>query len=216
MARPITYNLHGKRFGRLEVTGYINIPGRTGRWTCRCDCGNVKNILARNLYSGMVNSCGCWQREKATADSTTHGMNDTREHRIWRGAKTRCFNPKEPFWLSYGGRGITMCERWKNDFAAFFADMGPSNGLELDRIDNNGNYEPGNCRWATRKQQTNNTRRTRFIENDGKRLPVTEWGRLTGINSKLIRQRLDMGFSVEHALTPGRFKTGVKSHRVAP
>lgn len=116
---------------------------------------------------------------------------------------SRCTNPKTPAYKNYGGRGITVCDRWRHDYAAFRADMGPrpTPEMEIDRIDNNGNYEPGNCRWATPKEQSRNQRRNRKIEHDGQSLVAVDWSEKTGIHDRSIKSRLRYGWTAEEALT---------------
>jgi hypothetical protein len=157
-------DLTGQRFGRLTVIERaMNSPHGMTKWLCKCDCG--AEIIARrgNLHTGNTQSCGCWRRDSATAGHIIHGegkrYQTTAEYRCWRNMITRCRNPHNHAFKNYGGRGISICDEWL-DFKCFLADMGrrPSTGFSLDRINNDGNYEPGNCRWATRKQQANNKR----------------------------------------------------------
>lgn len=150
------------RFGLLQVVSTRTIPVKGLVALCRCDCGSEKEIRIAHLKTGSVKSCGCYQRERMRTVGLKHGLGKTPEWWAWRGAKSRCQDPASASWANYGGRGITICARWggRGGFPAFFADMGPrpSPGHSLDRIDNNGNYEPGNCRWATRSQQRQNQR----------------------------------------------------------
>lgn len=153
-------DLTGMRFGRLVVTELapsMVVSGRSRRhWRCSCDCGEVVTVIALALISGGTKSCGCFRLDRIT----THGMTGTPEYRSWRSMLQRCMNVSSNRYMNYGGRGISVCDRWM-DFANFFSDMGsrPSLDYSLDRIDNDGNYEPGNCRWATRSEQQRNKRR---------------------------------------------------------
>jgi hypothetical protein len=156
-----TRDLTGQRFGRWMV---LEISGRTSgqdlKWTCRCDCGTTRAVFGAGLVNGCSRSCGCLARELAETRSTKHGGYGTLEFTTWQQMKTRCLNPRHHAYADYGGRGITVCERWRVSFADFLADMGPRPSAlhSIDRINNDGNYEPGNCRWATRSEQRRNQR----------------------------------------------------------
>lgn len=154
-------NITGLRFGRLVAVN-PTIAKRRTIWQCICDCGGSKKIPSSALTSGRTRSCGCLRREEFSKRRYIHGRGyKDGTYRSWHSMKMRCLNPKGQFYYCYGGRGIKVCERWMN-FENFLADMGEKPAdLSLDRINNDGNYEPGNCRWATAIQQANNTRRSR-------------------------------------------------------
>lgn len=149
-------DLTGKAFGHLTVVGrgHKDPAGKDTFWTVECTCGSRKDVSYRNLRRGFVTSCGCHASYKR------HGLSHTPEYHAWNAARLRCFSPDDKSYKNYGQRGITMCERWRDSFEAFYIDMGPkpSPELTLERRDNGGNYEPGNCKWATYAEQLNNTR----------------------------------------------------------
>lgn len=191
----------GVRFGRLTVIGVGEKRWKTSDawWDCQCTCGGHKTITGHDLRVGRVRSCGCLQRETrrvmASVANLQHGHalrsgTRTRIYNVWVQMKWRCRSPKSPMYHHYGGRGIAVCERWLN-FENFLADMGePPKGMSLDRINNDGNYEPSNCRWATQKDQCNNTRRNVFLTHNGERKTVAQWARIVGVPRRTIDGRL--------------------------
>jgi hypothetical protein len=185
----------GDVFGRLTV---LSRAGQT--YTCRCQCGTITTVWKYSLLKGATRSCGCIVREM----KTTHGQAAprTNEYHIWQGMIQRTTNPHHQYWPMYGGRGIGVCEDWK-DFSAFFAALGkrPSRRHSLDRLDNLKGYEPGNVVWATPRQQNRNMRTNRWIEYNGQRLILTDWAVQTGINVATLRKRLRNGWTLEEAFT---------------
>lgn len=193
----------GRRFGRLVVTHYLGLNGRHNRsWACLCDCGNFTATVTNTLTQGYKKSCGCLKKET----NRSHGMTNTSEYRSWMSMKRRCKYPSDPSYKNYGGRGITICERWEDSFEAFYEDMGakPDGKHTIDRLDPNGNYFPENCRWASSKQQAENKRRPkgkRLVTYKGTTLGVTQWANKLGLNFQTLTDRLNAGWSVERAFT---------------
>ena len=191
----------GDRYARLTVID--RAPNRGGkdqnaRWVCRCDCGETVTAYGQDLARGKVKSCGCWNDERIAAighGNRTHGMTGTRAYRIWSGMLSRCHNPRTHQWAYYGGRGIKVVPRWQK-FENFLSDMGyPPEGTSLDRIDSNGNYEPENCRWASRAEQSANRRQVRMLTHNGITLSVHGWAAALGISPTTMRGRIINGFT---------------------
>lgn len=194
-------DLTGKRFGRLTVMAYAGTSGngRSKRWVVRCDCGTEKVMFAVAFLYQYTISCGCYRKTKFLR----HGASDTVEHNAWMEIKRRCYDPRRRSYYLYGGRGISMCDEWRNSFEAFFRDMGlkPTKDHSIERRDVNGHYCPENCYWATRIEQANNTRTNHRLEYGGETHTMAEWSRLTGINVYRISERINSGWSAERALT---------------
>jgi len=216
--KPRRLDLTGRKFGRLLVVARI---GKTDRgaimWLCQCECGTEKQVMAGNLSGGKIVSCGCYALERMRAGLyMTHGKSGSKEYRVWTSMIARC--KEVGGHKRYGGRGIRVCERWANSFETFFEDMGPMPSPEhsIDRFpDNDGNYEPGNCRWATAIEQCNNKSDNVFLDHEGQRLTVAQWAKIKGLSRQLIHLRLEHEWSIPESLdTPaGRLPSGVRKPR---
>lgn len=215
----ILIDLTGRRFGLLVVVGLAPRTKRMLLWRVRCDCGTAKVVYGCHLRSGATKSCGCILKTNPGARRHGHwtGRRATSEHGTWNAMLQRCSNPKAEHYDRYGGRGITVCERWLV-FENFLADMGmrPSASHSIDRRNNDGNYEPDNCHWATKKQQMRNTASTRLLTHDGKTQPLCAWAEQFGVLSASIASRLERGWSVADAITmPMRVTRASKKKEVA-
>lgn len=206
-------DLTGMRFGRLQVIKlgdyYLDGYGQKRRkWICKCDCGNTKMALSSELKSGRTKSCGCLKHESC---HTTHGLSKTRLYRIWDNMKSRCNNPKVNCYENYGGRGISVCKEWMDNFESFYKwsmENGYSDNLTLDRIDNDGNYMPSNCKWTTTKEQSRNKRVNVFITYNGKTMTQKDWSIELGGSASLVPNRLRRGWSEAEAVSTPLYKRG--------
>lgn len=205
----------GHRYGQLVVMADSLRTTRLTRFCiCKCDCGNEKHIRAGDLRSGRAKSCGCMIKSAVTKRNTTHGHaltgKCTTEFRAWTGMLSRCYNSNRERYKNYGGRGITVCDRWLTSFENFYSDLGPkpSPQYSLDRIDNNGNYEPSNCHWATKEQQARNKSNTTLLEWEGKQVKLLELCESFGVKIATVRERLTAGWPIKKALLtiPKQFK----------
>lgn len=207
-------DLTGRKFGRLLVESPAeNAYRKNGkprrRWNCVCDCGARKVIYGENLTQGKTLSCGCLQKERASTSRTTHGASTSHLYGVWCAMKSRCSNPTVKEYHRYGGRGITVCNDWKDSFETF-AQWAYATGYDesairgectLDRIDNNGSYSPDNCRWVTQKEQMNNVSYNHVYEYNGEQHSVAEWAQIYHIPyGKLLQRLTRYGYNIEKAL----------------
>ena len=205
MANRIT-DISGQKFGRLTA---IKPDGRyksgNVRWLCRCECGNYTHSDSFRLRKGEAKSCGCYASERMTRLNTKHGGFGPRLYEIWRQMHRRCYGKNTKAYKDYGGRGITICDEWKEykPFQKWAIANGYQEGLTIDRIDVNGNYEPSNCRWATMKEQANNRRSCHIVDYNGERHTISEWADIYGVDQRRLYDRLsrngwDLGIAVSH------------------
>lgn len=193
-------DLAGMIFGRLYVVGKSDQrQHRRVVWECICECGATAYVPTGSLTSGNTASCGCRQRK----GKPKHSMHGTPEYNSWCQMRYRCYRQSRPDFRHYGGRGIVVCDRWRESFQAFFDDMGrrPSPRHSLDRIDCDGDYCPSNCRWSTQREQTRNQRRTHWITYGGQTKCMADWAEERGMSYTKLRRRLNLGWSAERALT---------------
>lgn len=199
-------DLASQKFGRLTATRHLG----EGMWQCECECGRSSVTSSNKLINGKQVSCGCYLAEARLK----HGMSGTAIHQVWRSMRARCNNPNDPSFHNYGGRGIRVHPDW-DDFSKFLADMGPRpKGYDIDRIDNEGDYAPGNCRWVTRQQNLRNTRITRMITFNGETHPMRVWAEKLGVSHGCLKNRIDRGWSIEVALTSGRHVRGKRKSQL--
>jgi hypothetical protein len=193
----------GRTFDRLRVTAYAGKLSNDQWWLCQCECGTTLKVGAQQLQRRATRSCGCIAREMIGALRRRHGMADSPEHRTWRHMIERCNSPADRSYARYGGRGVRVCERWLQSFENFFADMGsrPSPEHSIDRIDNAKGYEPSNCRWATRVQQSRNRSIVKPVTIAGVTLTLPEWAERVNLPLGCIRARLSRGWSPEDAVS---------------
>lgn len=204
---PKLVDLTGLKFNRLTVIGRHPIKRRQAWWECRCDCGTITKVGSFELKTGMIKSCGCFNRESESKHPDGHRMSKTKIYQVWEGIKQRCTNPKSYAWGKYGGRGIKLCNEWM-DFDAFYRDMGSTykTVLSIERIDNNGPYCKSNCKWATINEQAYNKRSTRYIQCGGIEMLAKDWAEVMGVTPHLIFSRLSSGWSEDRAIRQPKMK----------
>lgn len=198
-------DLSEQKFCKLTVLEFDGRRKNQSFWKCLCDCGKTSIVNGGKLKNGHTKSCGCLLNETRGQSSKKHGMSHTPEHNVWLGMQARCYNENNDQYKDWGGRGITVCDRWLGDegFVNFFADMGkrPSEKHTIERGNNDGNYSPDNCSWELKEVQANNTRSNVFITYNGQTKTVANWGKKIGIPGKVLRKRIKRGWGIEAVLT---------------
>lgn len=198
-------NIAGTVFSRLTAIKKVG-RAKNGNaiWMCVCSCGKEVSVCVQNLKKGHTRSCGCLAEAERKTMHVTHGLSKTPVYRIWGLMIDRCENSRSPGYANYGGRGIRVCSSWRSSFEEFYRDMGmrPSEKHSIDRIDNQGNYEPRNCRWATKKEQARNKRSSRIITVNGVSACVSEWADKCGLKNATVHARLRAGWTAQEAISP--------------
>lgn len=206
-------NLIGKVFGELQIIERIKSDKYGHRkFKCRCSCGKTIDILFDNLKRGHTKSCGCKKGYMISKKKEKHGKTYTKLYKIWHNMKQRCFNKNNIRYKDYGARGIKVCDKWKDDFMNFYnwsMSNGYSEELTIDRINNNGNYEPNNCRWTTIKEQNNNKRNNHLLTYNKETHTITEWSRILSINYTCLRNRILKKYPQELIFYKGKIPQGV-------
>lgn len=203
---PPALELKDRRFNRWVVINKSDRRDKSGRiyWNCICDCGNNREVIGNLLITDHSKSCGCYQSDLMRLMLTTHGMSNSKNplYEIWRGIKGRCYNKNNNAYKDYGGRKITMCDEWKNDFQKFYEDMkeGYQEGLTIEREKVNGNYEKSNCCWKTKTEQTKNKRSSVWIETLEGRMIVADAAKKVGISWTAMMNRVNKNWPIEKLL----------------
>lgn len=195
-------DITGQRFHRLTTIRRVEHSKHgVWLWEFRCDCGNVLISVAQSVRIGRTKSCGCLSRENTSRNMAKHRLSGTKEYNVWVSMRQRCSNPNHPHFKHYGGRGITVCDRW-HSFATFFRDMGNApTGYTLERKDNQQGYSPDNCCWATRSAQANNRRGLHLLTYNNQTLNVAQWAALLGLNKSTLHKRLKLGWPISLVLS---------------
>lgn len=210
---PRAKNITGQRFGRLVALGPVSRTHRgTIKWLCRCDCDNLVSVYGADLRAGKTQSCGCLHRQRTSVANTRHGMKNTPIYLVWKSIVQRCTNPQSKNFAGYGGRGIAICGEWRHDFQTFYDHVSnlPNCGKEgysLDRANNSLGYFPGNIKWSTSTEQNRNKRNNHLLTFQDKTQCNAAWEKELGLRPGTLWDRLNLGWSIERALTtPSRKK----------
>jgi len=211
-------NIAGKTYERLTVLKLSHKKGHKTFWLCECECKKLTTVETYKITSGLTKSCGCYGKEIRINRLKKHGLTNSGIYNTWHSMLYRCENEKDPRYKDYGGRGIKVCDEWHdlNKFYEWAINNNYKRGLSIDRIDPNGNYEPNNCRWATRVIQMNNRRNNNYITVKGRTKTVKNWSRITGLPYTVISSRLSRGWNEVEAITFPVSKTRKYVHRDSP
>lgn len=210
----VKIDLTGQKYGKLTVIGIaVDDPGKKKKWICCCDCGRKTIVAASNLRSGHTTQCLFCGYNEATKKKRTHGASRTPIYYVWNAMINRCNNPEFKSYKDYGGRGIRVCSEWEKSavFIKWALENGYKDGLEIDRIDVEGDYCPENCRWITRLENANNKRNNKVVEHNGEFKTLAEWARYYNVNYKNLSRNLLKGYTLEDAVT--REKNRERTHR---
>lgn len=198
-------NLEGNRYGKLTVVRFSDVVNGTGTWLCKCDCGN--EIISKGwlLKKGAIKSCGCYRRDLGKHKNRTHGLSNFRPYYVWKDMKRRCYDKTRPEYKNYGGRGIKICTEWLNSvekFCEWARKSGYKKGLTIERVNNNMDYCPENCKWVSMKEQLNNNRRNNFLKINGITKTISQWSQKTGIKYDTLWSRVNKGYSDVDLIKP--------------
>lgn len=214
-------NIVGERFGRLTVVQHIGdyvfpCGVKTQVWKCKCDCGNEKIVKSRELKTGDTKSCGCLKKEINKVINKKHGKTNSRLYNTWSNMKSRCYNTKKKEYSHYGGKGITVCDEWRDDFQAFY-DWSMSHGykdnLTIDRIDNSKGYNPKNCRWVTMKEQLNNYSKNHLVNYKGNQYTIHQLSQKINIPERTLRYRIVNNWKEIELNLPPKYNNKIKRKR---
>ena len=204
-------NLQGQRFGKLVAIEFIEInKNKKSVWRFKCDCGNEKNIIVSNVKNGRTSSCGCEHKKQLSNRVKKHGYCGAKLYTIWIDMKDRCFNPNNTSYSNYGGRNIKVCNEWKHDFKTFKEwafKNGYKEGLSIERINNNKDYSPNNCKFISFLDQNKNKRSNKYVTIDGETKTISEWSRVVGINRNTISRRISKGIQGKDLISKERIYT---------
>jgi hypothetical protein len=198
------FNPIGQKYGKWKVIKRAGKQGKQPTWLCVCECGNEGIVPSYNLKAGRSTNCGCVRKETLRKMNTTHDHSGSRIHNIWMGMKFRCYNTSGMNYKDYGGRGIEMCEEWKEEFTSFYEwsiENGYNDDLTIDRKNNDLGYTPSNCHWTDRKKQANNQRKNHYIKYMGEVKTLAEWCEQLNLNYSTIKRRIYRGWDVEKAFS---------------